>query len=394
MSDISQVEFEIAEIVRFYRPYLARPDACAPQTILTDATVEQSDHLHVVSAARWVIICAELMRYDRKGGYDELARARGRDFLRQYVAPDFSLIQWEFRGGEPVDRLQRMYGWAFAIMAMASLVRAGHSEFTSSLERLMARADQMFWLPKDQLFADEYFPGESTARNYRGQNANMHACEAWIVSYEATGRVAHLDRAITIARRICCDLACPRTGWIAEHYDQQWQIDWEYHKDQPKDLYRPWGFQVGHQLEWVKLLAKLAGHRQESWQLQRAGELMRSGFDRGWDPKHRGLVYGLDRALQIVDGDKHFWVQAESMAAAALLWHATGSTEFLYFYDNLWAIIRERFVDRQHGAWHRIFSRDFRERDPYKALPGAKIDYHTLLACLDARQAFLLRPRN
>ena len=78
MSDISQVEFEIAEIVRFYRPYLARPDAYAPQTILTDATVEQSDHLHVVSAARWVIICAELMRYDRKGGYDELARARGR----------------------------------------------------------------------------------------------------------------------------------------------------------------------------------------------------------------------------------------------------------------------------------------------------------------------------
>src|SRR3546814_13519375 len=37
---------------------------------------------------------------------------------------------------------------------------------------------------------------------YRGQNANMHACEALLAAYEATGAAHFLERAATLAEHM------------------------------------------------------------------------------------------------------------------------------------------------------------------------------------------------
>ena len=36
--------------------------------------------------------------------------------------------------------------------------------------------------------------------SYRGQNANMHACEALIAAFEATNEQKYLDRALAICQ--------------------------------------------------------------------------------------------------------------------------------------------------------------------------------------------------
>ena len=48
--------------------------------------------------------------------------------------------------------------------------------------------------------------------------------------------------------------AAKADGLVWEHYDRDWNVDWDYHRDDPKHLFRPWGFQPGHQTEWAKLL--------------------------------------------------------------------------------------------------------------------------------------------
>ena len=53
--------------------------------------------------------------------------------------------------------------------------------------------------------------------------------------------------------------AAKADGLVWEHYDREWNVDWDYHRDDPKHLFRPWGFQPGHQTEWAKLLVILDG---------------------------------------------------------------------------------------------------------------------------------------
>ncbi|MFO7791068.1 MAG: OmpA family protein, partial [Bacteroidales bacterium] len=55
---------------------------------------------------------------------------------------------------------------------------------------------------------------------YRGQNANMHTCEAMLAAYEATGERRYLDRAREVAHALTVRLAAETDGLLWEHYTQ------------------------------------------------------------------------------------------------------------------------------------------------------------------------------
>ncbi|MFS6698378.1 AGE family epimerase/isomerase, partial [Staphylococcus aureus] len=79
-----------------------------------------------------------------------------------------------------------------------------------------------------------------------------------------------LDRALMLADHMTRRQAALADGLVWEHYDTQWRIDWDYNRDNPKHLFRPWGFQPGHQTEWAKLLMileplLLERNREERW---------------------------------------------------------------------------------------------------------------------------------
>ena len=53
----------------------------------------------------------------------------------------------------------------------------------------------------------------------------------------------------------------------------------------------------------------------------------------------------------ICDDGKYHWVQAESLAAAAVLAVRTGDPRYWQWYDRIWAYCWTHFVDHEHGAW-------------------------------------------
>ena len=129
---------------------------------------------------------------------------------------------------------------------------------------------------------------------YRGQNANMHLTEALLATFEATNDARYLDRALAVADAMTRRQAAQAGGLVWEHYDQDWNIDWDYHRDDPKHLFRPWGFQPGHQTEWAKLLLILDRYRPQDWLLPTATHLYETAVDRAWDSVNGGLCYGFD----------------------------------------------------------------------------------------------------
>src|SRR6185295_16253322 len=126
-------------------------------------------------------------------------------------------------------------------------------------------------------------------------------------------------RAERVATNITLRQAKLSQGLVWEHFHADWSVDWHYNEEDSSNIFRPWGFQPGHQTEWAKLLLILERHRPQAWHVTRARELFDRALELSWDHEHGGMVYGFDPDGKFYDEDKYFWVQAESIAAAALL---------------------------------------------------------------------------
>jgi mannose/cellobiose epimerase-like protein (N-acyl-D-glucosamine 2-epimerase family) len=367
-----------------------------------DGSVYDRTTRHLVSSTRFVLTHAWAARYfaehERAPAWRDAAR-HGLDFVRDVHRDPATggyawMLRWEEGGYKTVlDATNHCYGLAFVLLAHAHALLAGIEEARTGIEETFELMEQRFWEPQHRLYADEATP-DWTLSPYRGQNANMHACEAMLAAFEATGNQRYLERAATLATSVTEHLAEKANGLIWEHYHADWTPDWDYNRHDNSNIFRPWGFQTGHLTEWAKLLLTLErarpDHPHNEDLVHRARSLFACGVDHGWDRQHEGLAYGFahdetpgheGRFVQC-DAHKYFWVQAETFAAAALLAERTIEGGYWDWYDRVWAYAWEHFVDHEHGAWYRILSPDNRKLTDEKS-PAGKVDYHTMGACYE-----------
>ena len=374
-------------IFAFYEPRCIDGNGGFFHHFKDDGTIYDRTTRHLVSSTRFVFVYAKAA--SAFGRPDLLAGVRhGLAYLRAaHLDRQTGGYAWLLGDDICIDNTNHCYGLAFVLLAYAAALEAGIAEAGPWLEETFSTMDRHFWSEADGLYRDEA-SADWVVGPYRGQNANMHCCEALLAAFDATGEEKYLQRADRLASRVTVDLAGQSGGIIWEHYDAGWKIDWDYNRDNPKHLFRPWGFQPGHQSEWAKLLALLNRHRRQDWMIAAARRLFDTAMSTAWDNEHGGIVYGFAPDRTICDGDKYFWVQAESFAAAAMLAHSTGEPAYWDWYDRIWAYAWDHMVDHRHGAWFRILSRDNRAYGEEKS-PAGKTDYHTLGATLDARHVLL-----
>jgi mannose/cellobiose epimerase-like protein (N-acyl-D-glucosamine 2-epimerase family) len=374
----------IARTMAFYHPRAIDPAGGFFHYFKDDGTIYDRRHRHLVSSTRFVFNYALAAIEFEDTDYLEAAR-HGLRYLRDvHRDPVTGGYAWTIRDGEPEDRTNHAYGVAFVLLACASALRAGLVEAELWMDETWALLEKRYWDAEAGLYRDEADANWHFSF-YRGQNANMHMCEAMLAAYQASNDVRYLDRALLLADHMTRRQAAKAGGLVWEHYDTDWNIDWDYNRDNPRHLFRPWGFQPGHQTEWAKLLVILESHlaergREERWLLPTARHLFDTALMRAWDPKHGGIHYGFAPDGSICDPDKYFWVQAESLAAAALLHARTGEAVYDQWYERLWTYAWQHFVDHEHGAWYRILTHDNRKYDDEKS-PAGKVDYHTMGAC-------------
>jgi len=374
----------IAHTMAFYHPRCIDPAGGFFHYFRDDGTVYDRGHRHLVSSTRFVFNYATA---SREFPEDAALQAQyleavhhGLAYLRDvHRNPDTGGYAWTIREGRFEDATNHCYGVAFVLLAYTHALKAGVEPARAWLDETWQLLEARFWEDEHGLYRDEA-DAQWKFSGYRGQNSNMHMCEAMLAAYEASQDARYLERASTLARNMTQRQAAQAGGLVWEHYERDWNIDWDYHRDDPKHLFRPWGFQPGHQTEWAKLLAILDEHLRargasEAWMLPTARHLFDTAVARAWDPEFGGLCYGFAPDGKVCDDDKYFWVQAESLAAAARL----GSWDW---YERLWEYSWRHFIDHEHGAWYRILDRRNRRYSDEKS-PAGKTDYHTMGACHD-----------
>ena len=379
----------IAQTMTFYHPGALDPAGGFFQYFRDDGTVYDAHHRHLVSSTRFVVNYAMAYREFEVPEYLDAAR-HGLRYLR-VVHRNASTggYAWTIRDGKPEDRTNHCYGVAFVLLAYASALAAGIEEAASWLAETWELLEARYWDADFGLYRDEATP-DWVFSPYRGQNANMHLTEALIAAFEATAERRYLDRAFLVADHMMRRQTAATGGLIWEHYDANWALDWDYNRDNPKHLFRPWGFQPGHQTEWAKLLLILGRHQPHPWFLPAACRLFDAALAKAWDAEFEGICYGFAPDGSVCDDDKYFWVQAETIAAAALLAERTGEARYRDWYERIWAYAWRRFVDHRYGAWYRILDRGNRKYSDEKS-PAGKTDYHTMGMCYEVLK--LLRRR-
>jgi mannose/cellobiose epimerase-like protein (N-acyl-D-glucosamine 2-epimerase family) len=381
----------IQHTMAFYHPQAIDPDGGFYHFYKDDGTIYDARTRHLVSSTRFVFNYAMAWRQFRRQEYWDAVR-HGVRFLRSaHRSATTGGYAWVLDGDAALDATNHCYGLAFVLLAYAHALQAGLGEARAYLEETFALMERRFWSADAGLYADEASADWSVLSTYRGQNANMHACEAMLAAFDATGETGYLARAETLAHNITVRQAGLADGLIWEHYRPDWSLDWDYNRSDKTNIFRPWGFQPGHLTEWAKLLLILERHHAQlenngQWLVPRAVELFDAALTHAWDAEFGGIYYGFAPDLSICDGDKYFWVQAESLAAAALLAARTDQAHYWDWYDRIWRYSWENLVDHRHGAWYRILSRDNRKYSDEKS-PAGKTDYHTMGACYEVLNA-------
>jgi len=369
-------------ILGFYTDRVVDPNGGYFQNFYDDGEIFNGEFKQLVSSTRIVVNYALSGIAFNNAKYLDIAK-HGLDFIENvHWQAESKSYAWTLAANEPQDMTQQAYGYAFVLLAYAAAKKAKITTTEAPLLATYQLLEQRFWQADFGLYADE-ISVDGVLSDYRGQNANMHLCEAMIAAYEATDNNLYLSRAVTIAKNISLRQAALTNGLIWEHYSKDFQPDWQYNQDDPKNLYRPWGFQPGHQTEWTKLLLMINRHQPATWLVDCAKGLFDHAMAVAWDHHYGGLIYGFDPQGNWCDDDKYFWVQAESFAAAALLFEATNDDTYLKHYHQLWEYSWAHMVDHRYGAWFRVLKRNNEKYSNEKSSAGAKCDYHTLGACFE-----------
>src|SRR5207247_2325388 len=85
-----------------------------------------------------------------------------------------------------------------------------------------ALLDRRFWEEDSGLLVDTWDERFQTLDPYRGANANMHAVEALLAAFDATGQRGWLDRALRITDRMVHGFARNNRWRMPEHFDERW----------------------------------------------------------------------------------------------------------------------------------------------------------------------------
>ncbi len=380
----------IAAIMDFYHPTcMDMEDGGYINQMRDDGTVFDKVTKHLVGTCRFIynfsLSSLVLGRADYRA-----AAEHGVAFLRDHHRQPDGGYAWVLDGQTVSDGTYHCYGQAFVLLAAAGAKKAGITAADALLDDIWGLLETRFWQPDTQLYVDEIKAGDwSAIDGYRGQNANMHMCEAMLAAYEATGNNRYLDRAGVLAQRICVDLAAQADGLVWEHYKTDWTHDWEYNKDDPKNLFRPYGYLPGHFVEWSKLLLILNRHRPVDWLIPKAEFLFKAALDSAWNPTTGAINYTFAPDGTILDTDQYYWVFSETIGAAALLALTTSKDSYWDWYDKAWNYADKHFIDHDFGGWYRILDHTGKRYSDQKS-PASKTDYHPLAACYEVSEAIRL----
>lgn len=301
--------------------------------------------------------------------------------IKRFYDPEFGGTYWSLNADYiPLDTKKQIYAIAFAIYGLAELNRAtGDAEALEYAIKLFRSIEEYSYdKEKDgyfEAFTREWDPiedmrlSEKDANESKTMNTHLHVIEAYTCLYRVWK-----DPLLETRLRGLVDIFDKRIlaedGHLKLFFDNDWHCNYDI-------------FSYGHDIEASWLLYEAAQVLGEKAVLERVEERIPSivaAATEGFTPDG-GMIY--EKCAEEIDGDCHWWVQAEAVVGYFNLWEHFGAEEGLENALHCWEFIKAGLVDRENGEWFWSVRADGTvNRDEDKA-GFWKCPYHNSRMCLE-----------
>lgn len=293
--------------------------------------------------------------------------------------------------GRPLDTKKRIYGQAFTIYALAEFAHATGDR--DPIERAMSLVAQVELAGHDEAhhgYFETYERDWSLAVDQRlsavdmdekkSMNTHLHMLEAYATllrHHEDVTVRFRLRELIEVFLKYILD---PATAHFLLFFDEQWNP-------------RSRKISFGHDIEGSWLLCEAAEVLGDTHLLHRVRQaavaMAQAVFEQGLD-SDGGLLYEAekdgDNPAEIVDGDKHWWPQAEAVVGFLNAYELSGQQHFLDAAKRSWEFIEKHIIDRQFGEWFWLVSRDGVPDNQQDKVGPWKCPYHNSRACFEGME--------
>jgi mannose/cellobiose epimerase-like protein (N-acyl-D-glucosamine 2-epimerase family) len=172
---------QIKALLSFYDP-IVRDDELGGfnNQLRDDGTVYDKNTKHAVGTARFTVNYALASMLYGEPAHKDLCAHGVKFLMERQLDHEHGGFAWVLNGHTVQDGDKWCYSVAFSLLALANAHRAGVEGAAAHIATVHALAEEKYYEPAHGLYVDSFPRDFSAPAAYRGQNANMHMCEAQV----------------------------------------------------------------------------------------------------------------------------------------------------------------------------------------------------------------------
>ncbi len=320
----------------------------------------------------------------RKAEYKEMADLAKRYLLDHFYDSEYGGIYWSLNyKGEPLDTKKQVYAIGFAIYGLSEYHRA--TEDAEALDYAIRLFDVIESHSFDCLkngyreaFTREWNEmtdmrlSEKDANECKTMNTHLHILEPYTNLYRVWKNEKLEQQLRNLILLFTEKILDKNTYHLQLFFNEDWQS---------KCLI----VSYGHDIEASWLLheaARVLGDVKILSAIEPVIKKIAAAAAEGLNIDG-GMMYEKNLATGCLDGDRHWWVQAETVVGYYNLYRHFGDNEALQYSVSCWEFIKRHLIDHSHGEWFWSLRADGTvNRDDDKA-GFWKCPYHNSRMCIE-----------
>jgi len=292
-------------------------------------------------------------------------------------------VYWELTfEGKPTNKRKQVYAQAFMIYALSEYYL--FSKNNDALDWAIDIFNMIEKHAKDKIyngyieaFNEDWSPIEDMrlsnkdANEAKTMNTHLHVLEAYTNLYKVYPK-PKLKKRLTNLIQLFFDKFLNTNYHLNLFFDEQWNLKSNV-------------ISYGHDIETAWLLIEAAKVLENAELLQKTNEIailiadtfLKEGID-----TDGGVYNEYNPDTKKIDGDKHWWPQAEAMVGLHYAYEITKDEKYLQKSSEILNFIQNNIIDKKNGEW---FWRVDKNRKVYTSdykMGMWKAPYHNSRACM------------
>ena len=355
----TQLKSELTKnILPYWMGRVPDPDGGMYGRITGDDIVDPSAPIGNIMTARVLWTFASAYRLFKDSGdpasakqYLEMAIMARNLIINRFYDPEFGGTYWSLNPDQtPLDTKKQIYAIAFTIYGLAELNRAtGDGKALEYAIKLFNSIEEHSFdavrggyfeaFTREWAEIEDMRLSDKDANESKTMNTHLHVLEAYTCLYRVWKNPL-LEERLRGLIYVFEQYIIGSDGHLKLFFDNDWNCGYDT-------------VSYGHDIEASWLLHEAALVLEDDEVLERVEALVpRIAEAAGEGFTHKGgMIYEKHGPEGPADGDRHWWVQAETVVGYFNLWDHFGSQEGLEKALTCWEFIKGNLVDREKGEW-------------------------------------------